>query len=83
MRRVDRRTGAEIVTSLTVWPATKSSPALIDVSNADPRSLQVLDNRYWDAPTIRCFTNGFDRTRMRFVGPMRKIESRRVHAALN
>jgi hypothetical protein len=57
-------------------------PLLIDFSNTDPRPLQVLDDRDRHAPTIRCFANGLDRTRMRFVGPMRKVESRRVHPAL-
>src|SRR5207249_7814810 len=47
------------------------------------RALELLNDRHCHLPAIRCFPNGFEGAAVRFVGAMRKVQSSRIHAALD
>ena len=54
----------------------------VDLSDANARSLQILNNRDRHTLTVSRFANNFDRVSMGSMGAVRKVQSRRIHAAL-
>jgi hypothetical protein len=54
-----------------------------EISHADARSLQILNNGHRSAMPFGRLAYGFNGARVRFMRAMRKIKTSRIHAAYN